>query len=81
MRRLARRHRLGNVRVFGSVARGTDRLGSDIDLLVTAEPGVGLFDISAFALELEELLGAPVDVLTDGGLDPESRIAAEALIL
>lgn len=81
VKRLARTHRLDNVRVFGSVARGADRLGSDVDLLVTAESGVGLFDLSAFALEAEKLLGAPVDVVTDGGLDPESRIATEALAL
>jgi predicted nucleotidyltransferase len=81
VKRLARQHHLHNVRVFGSVARGTDQPGSDVDLLVTAEPGTGLFTVSAFALDVEELLGTPVDVLVDSGLDPASTIGAEALAL
>ncbi|WP_241981237.1 nucleotidyltransferase family protein [Cryobacterium algoritolerans] len=32
---LAGRRRAGNVRVFGSIARGEDAVGSDVDLVVT----------------------------------------------
>ncbi len=55
-----------NVRVFGSVARGEARPGSDIDLLVDVERGTGLFGLSAMEIELEKLLGCPVDVVTSG---------------
>lgn len=76
---LAAAHGLTNVRVFGSVARAADQPDSDVDLLVTAAPGTGLFALSNFALAAEELLGCPVDVVTDGGLDQNSSIAREAL--
>lgn len=76
----ARRH-LANVRVFGSVARNEDTLTSDIDLLVTAGSGASLFDIIGFANEVEELLGCPVDVVSDRDIDQDSAIAREALSL
>lgn len=76
---LAAVHDLTNVRVFGSVARAADQPDSDVDLLVTAAPGTGLVAMSKFALAAEELLGCPVDVVTDGGLDPSSSVAREAL--
>src|ERR1019366_2403710 len=49
--------------VFGSVARGEDRADSDVDLLVTLPPGVGLFELGRLAAELQELLGARVDLV------------------
>lgn len=79
--RLAGRHRLGNVRVFGSVARGDDTLDSDIDLLVTPEEGASLFDLAGFAQDVEDLLDCPVDVASDRGLTSESPISQEALSL
>lgn len=80
VREAARRHRAGNPRVFGSVVRGTDRDGSDLDLLVDALPGATLFDLGELQLELEELLGVPVDLLTPGDLPPKLRtqVLAEA---
>jgi hypothetical protein len=57
-----------NVRVFGSAARGQDRPGSDIDLLVELRPGHGLLDLVELKLALSELLGRPVDVVTEDGL-------------
>src|SRR5580704_6688177 len=54
---------LSNVRVFGSVARGDERPESDVDLLVDAGPGVGLFGLGRCQAELEFLLGAPVDLV------------------
>jgi predicted nucleotidyltransferase len=50
-----------NPRVFGSVARGEDRVGSDLDLLVTTPPEFDLFDKALLVHALEEALGAPVD--------------------
>ena len=70
-----------NVRVFGSVARGTDEK-SDIDFLVEMEPG-RLFDLSGLLLDLESLLHVSVDVVTERGLRPRvrERVLAEAVPL
>jgi predicted nucleotidyltransferase len=57
-----------NVRVFGSAARGEAGEGSDIDLLVEFEPSRSLLDHAALVLDLEELLGRKVDVVTEKGL-------------
>lgn len=69
----AARHGARNVRVFGSVARGEAHSGSDIDIVVQLEPGRTLFDVGALAYDLEELLGCPVDVVTEGGLQGRFR--------
>ena len=61
---LAERHRAGNVRLFGSLARGDATPASDIDLLVDPMPGATLFDLGGLQVELQQLLGAPVDLLT-----------------
>jgi predicted nucleotidyltransferase len=66
--RLARRHRGLAVKVFGSAARGDDRPGSDLDLLVTFASDASLFDQVGLAQDLEDLLGVHVDVISDGGL-------------
>ncbi|WP_156759189.1 helix-turn-helix domain-containing protein [Microbacterium karelineae] len=73
--RLAAEHGLTNVRVFGSVLRGDDHFDSDIDLLVTADPRVDLFDIALFADRVQRLTGFHVDVVSDSG---ESRVARSA---
>lgn len=77
----ASRFHTANLRVFGSVLRGTDRDGSDLDLLVDALPGATLFDLGGLQVELEELLGVPVDLLTPGDLPPKFRahVLAEAI--
>lgn len=62
---IAAKHGARDLRVFGSVARGEEREGSDIDLLVTFDPGCSLLDLSALNAELVEALGRPVDVCTD----------------
>ena len=59
----ASRRKASNVRVFGSVARGTDTSNSDIDLLVDLDPHVGLIGLIGLERELAELLGRPVDVV------------------
>ncbi|MGZ8383459.1 MAG: nucleotidyltransferase family protein [Nitrospira sp.] len=65
---IAARHGARNVRVFGSVARGTARRGSDVDFLVETEEGRSLLDRSALILDLERLLKRPVDVASERGL-------------
>jgi len=66
--RIALENHATNVRVFGSVARDEDHPGSDIDLLVTFAPEATLLDQAGLMLDLEELLGCHVDVLSDRAL-------------
>jgi predicted nucleotidyltransferase len=65
---LASRHGAKNVRIFGSVARGESGPGSDIDLLVKMEEGRSLLDLSALVLDLRDLLGVTVDVVSEDGI-------------
>lgn len=76
---LAHAYGLSNVRVFGSTARGTDQPGSDLDILVSRAPGIGLLALAAFAEEAGELLGVSVDVVTDGGLRSGHEILTTAV--
>jgi predicted nucleotidyltransferase len=78
----AARHGAFNVRVFGSVARGTATASSDIDLLVDLEHGRTLFDLAALWRDLESLLGRHVDVVSAGGLtDRDDDVRSEAVPL
>jgi uncharacterized protein len=70
---VAARHHAGNVRVFGSVARGEETDRSDIDLVVDMEAGGSLLDQVRLRRALSELLGVDVDVLTSGGLLERDR--------
>lgn len=63
--RTAARHGARNVRVFGSAARGEAGETSDIDFLVDPDPQSSLLDRVGLKLDLEDLLGRPVDVLTE----------------
>ena len=63
---LAERYGAHNIRVFGSVARGEATLESDFDLLVTARPGTSMFEIIGLWLDLKDLLGRDVSLITDG---------------
>jgi uncharacterized protein len=80
---VARRRGALNVRVFGSVARGETHGNSDIDFLVDLEPGRSLLDLGGLLMDLEEVLGAPVDVVTEKGLRPRlrERVLREAVNL
>jgi uncharacterized protein len=73
IREIALRHRVKNVRVFGSVLHGDDTEDSDLDLLVDPTPETTLFDIGAIRYELKELLGVAVDVLTPRALPDKFR--------
>jgi uncharacterized protein len=80
VREAASRFRAANPRVFGSALFGTDRDGSDLDLLVDALPGATLFDLGGLQDELQELLGVHVDLLTPADLPVKFRdkVLAEA---
>lgn len=62
VRQAAQRFKTLNPRVFGSVLRGEDKDGSDLDLQVDPLPGVTLFDLGGLQVELEEMLGVPGDL-------------------
>ncbi len=81
VRCVANRYRVANPRIFGSVLHGTDQDDSDLDLLVDALPGVTLFDLGGLQVELEDMLGVAVDLLTPGDLPQKYRdqILAEAV--
>jgi uncharacterized protein len=80
---IAEKHGASNVRIFGSMVRGTETAGSDIDILVNLAADRSLLDQVGLKQDLEELLGRSVDVLVEGGLSPylEERILAEAVPL
>ncbi|UVO55224.1 nucleotidyltransferase family protein [Sphingomonas sp. SUN039] len=80
VRALADRYRTANPRVFGSVLHDRATADSDIDILVDALPGATLFDLGGLQVELQELLGVPVDLLTADDLPPRFRdsVLAEA---
>lgn len=80
VREATTRFHAANPRVFGSVLHGTDRDGSDLDLLVDTQLGATLFDLGGLQIELEDLLGVHVDLLTPGDLPTKfrDRVLAEA---
>ncbi|MFQ5915046.1 MAG: nucleotidyltransferase family protein [Nitrospinota bacterium] len=80
---VAARHGARNVRVFGSAARGEADERSDIDFLVEMEPGRNLLDLGGLLMDLRELLGREVDVITERGLKARirDRIVREAVPL
>lgn len=73
VREVTRHFRTANPRIFGSVLHGTDKDGSDLDLLVDALPGTTLFDLGSLQIELESLLGIHVDLLTPSDLPTKFR--------
>lgn len=79
--RIVESHRASNARVFGSVLHGEDTEQSDLDILIDPTPKTSLMDVAAIQIELEELLGVTVDVLTPKALPEKFRykVLAEAL--
>jgi len=65
---IAKRYGASTVRIFGSVARCDASETSDLDLLVHLEPGRSLLDQGGLLMDLVELLGIKVDVITEGTL-------------
>ncbi len=78
---LASRHGASNVRVYGSVARGDADIGSDVDLLVDLEEGRSLLDLGGLLMDLQDLLGVPVDVGTSIKPRMRERVQSEAIPL
>lgn len=80
---VARQHGVTSVRVFGSVARREDSDDSDVDLLVTTGPKVSSWFPAKLILDLENLLGRHIDIVTESGLNPllRDQVLAEAVAL
>jgi predicted nucleotidyltransferase len=70
---LAAKHGAVNVRIFGSVAEGKADEASDVDFLVDMEPGRSLLDLGGLLMDLQDLLGRKVDVVTEAGLRDRIR--------
>jgi len=64
---------MANPRVFGSVLRGEDQEGSDLDMLVDAAPRTSLLDLAGLQIEIEARTGVKVDFLTPGFLPLKFR--------
>jgi uncharacterized protein len=81
IRSVVQAHRALNARVFGSVLSGADVDGSDLDILIDPTPETSLMDVAAIQVELEKLLGVPVDVLTPNALPEKFRsiVLAQAI--
>jgi predicted nucleotidyltransferase len=79
----ASRYGASNVRIFGSVARGTADEASDIDFLVNLAPDRSLLDLGGLLYELSQILGVDVDVITEDSLRTSlrDRVVAEAVEL
>jgi uncharacterized protein len=69
----AKRYGVKEIRLFGSVARGDDVAESDVDFLVELFPGRSLFDLGALVMDLRDLLGVEVDVVTPLSLNKRIR--------
>jgi uncharacterized protein len=80
---LARLHGAASIKIFGSVVRGEERKDSDVDFLVRMENGRSLLDMGGLLMDLQDLLGCKVDVVSENGLRPriKDRVLHEALIL
>lgn len=74
--RIASKHGVVEIRVFGSVARGEATENSDVDFLVTRGEARSFFFPGGLVADLEDLLGRDVDIATESGLHPDIRVDA-----
>ena len=80
---IAAQYGVRSIRVFGSVARGEAEAASDVDFLVELAPGRSALDLGGLLIDLREILGCEVDVVTEKGLRPRirERVLKEAVPL
>jgi predicted nucleotidyltransferase len=74
---LRKKYRLESLAVFGSMARGDDREGSDVDILVTFQGRADFDRFMGLKLDLEDLFERRVDLGTPDTLRPKMRAAVE----
>jgi predicted nucleotidyltransferase len=78
---VAQRYGAHDVRIFGSVARGDATNDSDVDLIVRLEPGRSLFDLGGLVMDLRDMLGVSVDIISEGSLRGRfGRIVANEVV-
>ena len=79
----AEAHGIRNLRVFGSVARGEDRPGSDVDLLADLPTDMGLLGLGQVRADFEAILGVRVDLVPANDLKPDvrGRVLQDAIAL
>lgn len=77
VRAIAKVNGARSIHLFGSAARGIERVDSDLDFLVELDPGRTLLDVVGLRTELSQLFDRPVDVVTEDSLKP--RLRAEVL--
>lgn len=70
---IATKYRVTDVRVFGSMARGDATAMSDVDLLVRPLPGASLLDLGGLLMDVQDLLGRRVEVVSERALHPAMR--------
>jgi uncharacterized protein len=70
---IARRYGAHNIRIFGSMARGDAGESSDLDLIVRFDPDRSLLDHGGLLMDLQELLGVKVDVISEAGMRKRFR--------
>ncbi len=70
---LERRFGVRDLALFGSMARGEATCKSDIDILVRFDGPATSARYFGLQFYLEDLLGRPVDLVTDKALRPELR--------
>ena len=80
---LRRKYGVKSLAIFGSMARGDDHDGSDVDVLVTFEDTTSFDNYMGLKLDLEDLFGRRVDLLTPKALRPsmQSEIDREAILV
>jgi predicted nucleotidyltransferase len=70
---IAKRRGAYDLRVFGSMVRGDAGPESDVDLLVKMEEGRTGLDLGGLLMDLQDLLGRRVDLVTEAALSPKIR--------
>jgi len=83
IRSIAAKHGAYNIRIFGSVVRGHAGPDSDIDFLIDVGPTTSSWFPAGLILDLEEILGRRVEIVTDKALNPyiRDRVLREAIPL
>lgn len=71
---IARKHGASNIRVVGSVARGDARPDSDLDLMIDMAEGRSLWDMAGLHMDLQDLLGCEIGLMTEAGLRERVRL-------
>jgi predicted nucleotidyltransferase len=80
---LCEHHGVAVLKIFGSAARGDDAPDSDIDLLIEFRDRKGLLELVRLEIELAEMFGRKVDLVTEGSLSPyiRDRILSSASVI